>query len=79
MLKCCTCFSVQNISNNDFQIQSPLQYISLVLGKRIFKTMHCYKKCLTDALFLAFKIFLTMALNTFPITLFMSCSPPNDC
>ena len=60
MLNSCTCFSVQNTSNKGFRIYSPTQSFSFVLCKNIFKIMHCYEKCLTDALL---KIFLTMALK----------------
>ena len=61
MLKICTFFSIQNIFNNGFEIHSLQQCFSVVLGKRIVKTMHCYKKCLILALVLVLKIFLTWA------------------
>ena len=61
MLNCFTCFSVKNISNNGFRTLSLKQSFSVVLGKNIVKTMHCFKKCLTVALILVFKIYLTMA------------------
>ena len=57
MLNSCTCFNVQNISNKGFRIYSPTQSFSVVLCKNIFKIMHCYKKCLTDALIIVLKIF----------------------
>ena len=61
MLNCCTLFSVQNISNNGFRVHSTKQCFSAVIGKKIVKTMHFYKKCLSIALALVFKICLTMA------------------
>ena len=61
MLNCFTCFSVKNISNNGFRTLSLKQSFSVVLGKNIVKTMHCFKKCLTVALILESKLFLTMA------------------
>ena len=60
MLDCCTSFSVQIIFNNGFQIHSPLQCFSLVLGKRFVKTMHYHKKCLT-AVVLVFNLYLAIA------------------
>ena len=79
MLKICTFFSVQIFSNNGVRIYSPKQCFSVVLGKRIVKNTHCYKRSLTLALLLVSKLFQTMALNIISITIFSWFSWQKNC